>query len=100
MPGGTNLSRRGFISLAAMAAGLMTKPGMLQAGSESASAFENAHWPHLRVPALTSNGARVPIVVEVPHPMTADHRITGLQVVNAKDPVPVKGTFDFSPANG
>jgi len=100
MPGGTELSRRRFISLAAMAAGLMAEPGMLHAGSEPTPALEDLHSPRLRVPAFTSNGARVPIVVEVPHPMTADHRITGVQIVNPRDPVPVKGTFEFSPANG
>lgn len=100
MPGGTELSRRRFVSLAALAAGLTAPPGLRQAGGESALALEDLHRPRLRVPALTSNGARVPIVVDVPHPMAPDHRITGLQVVNARDPVPVKGTFEFSPANG
>lgn len=100
MPGGTELSRRRFISLAAMAAGLMAEPGMRQAASEPPPRLEDLHRPRLRVPALTSNGARVPIVVEVPHPMTPDHRITGLQILNPRDPVPVKGTFEFSPSNG
>jgi predicted secreted protein len=100
MPGGTELSRRRFIGLAAIAAGLMAEPGMRQAGSEPPPTFEDLHRPRLHVPALTSNGARVPMVVEVPHPMLSEHRITGLQVVNPRDPVPVKGTFEFSPANG
>jgi predicted secreted protein len=100
MPGGTELSRRRFIGLAAIAAGLMAEPGMRPAGSEPPPTFEDLHRPRLHVPALTSNGARVPMVVEVPHPMLSEHRITGLQVVNPRDPVPVKGTFEFSPANG
>jgi sulfur-oxidizing protein SoxY len=100
MPGGTELSRRRFIGLAAMAAGLMARPGVLQGGSEPSPTFEDLHRPRLRVPALTSNGARVPIIVDVPHPMTPEHRLTGLQIFNPRDPVPVKGTFEFSPANG
>jgi sulfur-oxidizing protein SoxY len=98
MLGGTELSRRRFVGLAALAAGLTAPPGPRQAAS--APALEELHRPRLRVPTATSNGARVPIVVDVPHPMTPEHRITGLTVVSARDPVPVKGTFEFSPANG
>lgn len=54
----------------------------------------------LHVPEMTRNGAKVPIVVEMAHPMTADHHIGRLEVVNASDPVPVKGTFHFTPGNG
>jgi desulfoferrodoxin (superoxide reductase-like protein) len=54
----------------------------------------------LRLPASTANGARVPIVVDVPHPMEAGDHIAALEVVNPRDPVPLKGAFHFSPANG
>ncbi len=56
--------------------------------------------PHLRLPALTENGAKVPITVEMDHPMEADHHVTVVRVVNDRDPVPSKGEFQFTPANG
>jgi sulfur-oxidizing protein SoxY len=64
------------------------------------SPLEREHLPMLRLPAATINGAKVPIVVEMTHPMTADHHITSLAVVNESDPVPDKGTFHLTPANG
>ena len=96
---GTECSRRGMLGLAAVvAARLGAAPWARSANAEPAST--DAHRPVLRVPASTANGARVPIVVDVPHPMEPDHHIAVLEVVNPRDPVPVKGTFRFSPANG
>ena len=54
----------------------------------------------LRVPASTVNGAKVPIVVEMDHPMTPEHHITRIHVSNSRDPIPLKGLFHFTPANG
>jgi desulfoferrodoxin (superoxide reductase-like protein) len=54
----------------------------------------------LHVPETTRNGAKVPIVVEMAHPMTLDHHVTSVQVVNGTDPIPLKGTFHFTPGNG
>ncbi len=34
------------------------------------------------------------------HPMEPDHYITTVHVVNERDPVPSKGVFHFTPANG
>lgn len=100
MRAGTEWSRRGFIGLAAVAAaGLMAEP--LTGAAQAPEALTDAtHRPVLRLPARTENGARVPIVVDVPHPMEPDHRITALEVVNPRDPVPLKGSFHFSAANG
>jgi desulfoferrodoxin (superoxide reductase-like protein) len=97
---GTEWSRRGFIGLAAAtAAGLVAEPlrGIAQAQE---APTDVTHRPVLRLPAGTSNGARVPITVDVPHAMEPEHRITALQVVNPRDPLPLKGTFHFSAANG
>jgi desulfoferrodoxin (superoxide reductase-like protein) len=94
------VSRRGFLGLAAAAAGLLAEPGMRRARGEPPPTLERLHRPLLRLPAFTSNGARVPVTVEVAHPMEADDHVTALQVVNARDPVPVKGTFHFTPTNG
>jgi sulfur-oxidizing protein SoxY len=105
MPVGTELSpavsRRSFLGLAGAVAGLMVvQPGMRRAwGGEPASAggFDR---PLLRVPAATSNGARVPIVVDAVHPMERHHHVGMLEVINPRDPVPGKGRFEFTPENG
>lgn len=54
----------------------------------------------LRVPSRTRNGAHVPIVVEMHHPMEPDHYIKSIQILNERDPIPSKGVFYFSPTNG
>lgn len=64
------------------------------------SPFERQHVPVLQLPVVTTNGAKVPIVVEMTHPMTLDHYITSVHVVNERDPVPSKGVFHFTPVNG
>jgi hypothetical protein len=46
------------------------------------------------------NGSKVPVVVEMAHPMGADHHVSSVRVVNASDPISGKGTFHFTPANG
>jgi predicted secreted protein len=81
------LSRRGFLGLAPAVAGLWMP-------------LEREHLPSLRLPARTRNGAKVPIVVEMSHPMTFDHHVTSLEVVNETDPIPSKGIFHLTPANG
>src|SRR5581483_2787391 len=63
-------------------------------------AFERLHLPALQLPVLTANGAKVPLVVALEHPMEEGHAITVVRVVNERDPVPSKGTFHFTPANG
>jgi sulfur-oxidizing protein SoxY len=96
------LSRRAFIGLASAAAGLWIRPAWAgpREGRGRSSALEREHVPVLRLPEMTRNGAKVPIVVEMAHPMTADHHIERVEVVNASDPLPVKGTFHFTPGNG
>jgi len=62
--------------------------------------FEQLHFPVLRLPIVTANGAKVPVVVEMAHPMEAGHHVTRVEVLNERDPVPSKGAFHFTPANG
>lgn len=54
----------------------------------------------LTAPPFTRNGANVPLVVEMHHPMETDHYIKSLQILNETDPIPSKGIFHLSPANG
>jgi desulfoferrodoxin (superoxide reductase-like protein) len=49
---------------------------------------------------VTANGDRVPITIEMTHPMEPGHHITKVTVVNERDPVPLKGVFELTPANG
>lgn len=94
------VSRRGFLSLATAAAGLLAAPTALRAQGARPLALEALGRPRLRLPASTSNGARVPVTVEVPRPMEPDHGATVLEVVNPRDPIAGKGVFHFTPANG
>jgi sulfur-oxidizing protein SoxY len=64
------------------------------------SPLEREHLPLLRIPAKTRNAHKVPIVVEMSHPMTPDHHVTKVDVVNERDPVPSMGTFRFTPESG
>ena len=49
---------------------------------------------------VTANGDRVPITIEMGHPMEPGHHITRVTVVNERDPVPLKGVFELTPASG
>jgi predicted secreted protein len=75
-------------------------PRTLGAQDDRAAALATLHRPLLRVPATTANGARVPVTVEAPQPLEADHGVSVLEVVNPRDPVAAKGVFHFTPANG
>jgi desulfoferrodoxin (superoxide reductase-like protein) len=103
------LTRRSFIALASGAVGLCVRPAWAVAAvpgrrladdAGARSALEREHPPVLRVPSFTTNGAKVPIVVEMSHPMTTNHHVTRVEVVNEDDPIPSKGTFHFTPGNG
>ena len=50
--------------------------------------------------AAAENGAKVPITVEMDHPMLAEHHVATVRVANDRDPIPGKGEFHFTPANG
>jgi len=98
------LSRRDFLGLASAAVGLWIPGGWATASASGdpvpRSLLESEHLPLLQVPAVTKNGAKVPIIVQMDHPMTPDHHITSVQVLNRRDPIPSKGTFYFTPGNG
>jgi sulfur-oxidizing protein SoxY len=107
-PRSPSLSRRAFLGLAAAAGGLGIPAGCLGAAprrrpAEELSAlpsFERLHFPRVRVPVVTANGDRVPITIEMGHPMEPGHHITRVTVVNERDPVPLKGVFELTPASG
>ena len=108
----SGLSRRRLLGLAAAAVGLLGEGDVGGPGPaprrrrwgvddpRALSAFERLHFPLLRLPVVTANGDRVPITIEMGHPMEPDHHITRVTVVNERDPVPLKGVFELTPANG
>jgi sulfur-oxidizing protein SoxY len=93
---GLSVSRRGFVTqTAAGLIGLHLLPRKAIAQGQ-----DRQHQPLIEVPLLSEDGTAVPIKVSVDHPMEPDHFIRSLEVMLDNDPVPSKGTFFFSPANG
>ena len=70
-------------------------------GTRSITAMaEEIHTPKLILPAMTRNGTHVPVVVQMNHPMEQGHYIRQVQFLNESDPIPSKGIFHPTPANG
>jgi sulfur-oxidizing protein SoxY len=100
MPGG-RLGRRRFLEMAAAAAagGCSLIHGVSAAGS-GRRRDEPDHAVVLRAPVVAGDGNKVPLVVEMAHPMEPQHYIRSVEVTSARDPVPSKGIFQLTPANG
>jgi sulfur-oxidizing protein SoxY len=98
------LSRRSFLGLASAAVGLGVSRAWADAtaplAAGDAPALEREHVPIVRVPRYPANGAKIPIVVEMDHPMSQGHHVASVRVSNELDPISTKGTFHFTPANG
>ena len=77
-------------------------PGIIQKPKDPANLtdFEKQHVPRLSLPPIAEDGAVVPAYVDVDHPMDPDHYIKTAEILFYKDPVPPKGVFHFTPANG
>jgi len=58
------------------------------------------HRPVIDAPTLAEDPSAVPLQVSVNHPMEPDHFIRSIEIRLDNDPVPYKGTFLFTPANG
>jgi desulfoferrodoxin (superoxide reductase-like protein) len=84
-----------------MLTGIFTglKTRLLHALDPSATGAE-LHTPKLILPAMTRNGTHVPIVVKMKHSMEQNHHIRQIQFLNESDPIPSKGIFHPTPANG
>jgi predicted secreted protein len=63
-------------------------------------ALEREHRPVITAPSLAEDPAAVPIQVAVNHPMEPDHFIRSIEIRLDSDPVPDKGKYLFTPANG
>ncbi len=91
------ISRRGFL-VGSLVVGLA--PRSLAEGSSGQGTPDAAHSPRIELPVLADDPAAVPFQVSVDHPMEPDHFIRALEVTLDTDPVPRKGKFRFTPANG
>jgi len=95
----SEISRRGFLGAATAAVGgLLVGPA--RASPDRQTPFEREHLPVLHAPEFTINKAKVPLVVEMAHPMTADHYIEAIEVSDTADRVPGKGVFHLLPRSG
>lgn len=65
-----------------------------------AQTLTSGHQPIVEVPSLAENPIAVPVRVSIDHPMDRDHFIESVEIVLDADPVPHKGTYRFTPANG
>jgi predicted secreted protein len=91
------MERRSLLRL--LPGGLVVLAGMSRlAAAQSRS--EREHRIELDVPILSEEPTAVPVRVGVDHPMEPDHYIQSIEVSIDRDPVPHKGKFLFSPANG
>jgi predicted secreted protein len=98
------LTRRRFLGLAPAVVGAWIVPAWAAPGDgaagEPGAGGDAEHGLVLRVPRVTRNGAKVPILVEMALPLTPAHHVATVRVANPGDPIPGKGTFHLTPANG
>jgi desulfoferrodoxin (superoxide reductase-like protein) len=100
MPG-PRLDRRRFLRVASAAmAGGRALGEVASAAGYHRPGDDHAHTPVLRAPIVAGSGSKVPLVLEMAHPMEPGHYIRSVEVTNARDPIPSKGVFQFTPANG
>jgi sulfur-oxidizing protein SoxY len=93
---GCPLSRRALLRIGLLGAGIAT----WRPATATPQGGEAEHRPRLDLPSIAENPAAVPIRVAVDHPMEPGHFIRSIEIVLDKDPVPHKGTYRFTPANG
>ena len=91
------LNRRQFLA-GSLVTGVW--PALFARGSWGQEKPDPAHRPQIDLPVLADDPVAVPLRVSVDHPMEPDHFIRSLAVSLETDPVPYKGTFVFTPANG
>ena len=63
-------------------------------------AVDREHRPVIDTPTLAEDPSAVPLQVSVNHPMEPEHFIRSIEIRLDHDPVPYKGKFLFTPANG
>jgi desulfoferrodoxin (superoxide reductase-like protein) len=102
-----DISRRSFckwsssLALAAIFTGLKSRPlWALDRSTTGGGGLKEIHTPKLILSTMTRNGNQVPVIVKMNHPMEQGHHIRRVQFLNESDPIPSKGIFHPTPANG
>jgi desulfoferrodoxin (superoxide reductase-like protein) len=100
------VSRRSFckwsssLVLAGIFTGLKSRLGLAFGPAPPKGLPKDIHNPKLILPATTRNGNHVPVVVKMNHPMEPGHYIRQVEFRNETDPIPSKGIFYPTAANG
>jgi desulfoferrodoxin (superoxide reductase-like protein) len=89
------MSRRSVVFALSGAGAIVLRPAI-----GPAQPLASGHQPILDVPKLAEDPTAVPVRVSVDHPMTRDHFIESVELILEADPVPHKGTYRFTAANG
>jgi sulfur-oxidizing protein SoxY len=101
-----DISRRSFckwsssLVLAGIFTGLKNRLGLAVNAGLPEDTLPATHSPKLILPATTRNGNHVPVVVRMNHPMEQGHYIRQIEFRNESDPIPSKGIFHTTAANG
>jgi desulfoferrodoxin (superoxide reductase-like protein) len=101
-----DISRRSFckwsssLVSAVIFTGFKSQPLLALDRSATGGELKEIHTPKLILPGMTRNGNQVPVVVKMNHPMERGHYIRRVQFLNESDPIPSKGVFHPTPANG
>jgi len=69
-------------------------------GLRAEPASEREHRLLIDAPTIAEDPGAVPLSVSANHPMEPEHFIRSIEIRLDNDPVPYKGTFLFTPANG
>ena len=77
-----------------------TQTLLMPSAPRAQPALEGEHRPLINAPTLSEDPSAVPLQVSVNHPMEPEHFIRSIEIRLDNDPVPYKGTFFFTPANG
>jgi len=99
-------SRRRFckwsssLVLAGIFTGLKNRLGLALDPESPDGTLTDMHTPMLILPTMTRNGNHVPVVVKMNHPMEQGHYIRQIEFRNESDPIPSKGIFHPTAANG
>ncbi|MCL4491846.1 MAG: hypothetical protein M1510_08100 [Nitrospirae bacterium] len=80
----------------AYAADDIKRPG----NPEKMTDMEKMHVPEVDLPLIAEDGRFVPVKVTVNHPMTPDHYIKSIEIIDNVSPIKSKGKFNLTYRNG
>lgn len=107
------ITRRSFLISAAKAmAAAAVLPGLVfrktayadnlkrAANPEKMTETEAMHVPQVDLPIIAEDGRLVPVKVTVNHPMTPEHYIKSIEIIDNVSPIKSKGKFNLTYRNG